>query len=71
VNFRDSKLTRILQPSLQGQSKAIVICTVQQTEECLPETISTLRFGVSANKISVVAKRNAIADDDSRYKALN
>jgi hypothetical protein len=30
INFRDSKLTRILQPCLTNNSKSIIICTVQQ-----------------------------------------
>ena len=28
VNFRDSKLTRILQPSLSGNAKMAIICCV-------------------------------------------
>jgi len=32
INFRDSRLTRILQPCLTGNSKTIVICTIQQLE---------------------------------------
>lgn len=30
INFRDSKLTRILQPSLQGSSKTCILCLVSQ-----------------------------------------
>lgn len=30
INYRDSKLTRILQPSLGGNSQTIVICTLSQ-----------------------------------------
>lgn len=31
INFRDSKLTRILQKSLNGNSNTSIICTVTQT----------------------------------------
>ena len=30
TNFRDSKLTRILQKSLQGKSQTAIICTINQ-----------------------------------------
>lgn len=63
VNFRDSKLTRILQPCLTNNSKSIIICTVQQTEDCLSETINTLRFGLAANKIRVAVKRNVMSNE--------
>ena len=58
VNFRDSRLTRILQPCLTNNAKTIVICTIQQMEECFGETLNTLKFGVSANSIYVANKRN-------------
>ena len=41
VNYRDSKLTRILQNSLGGNSKTAIICNV--TPASLEETHSTLR----------------------------
>lgn len=41
VNYRDSKLTRILQSSLSGNAYIAMICTV--TPASVEETISTLR----------------------------
>jgi centromeric protein E len=35
INFRDSKLTRILQNCLTGNAKTVVVCTVNQTEDCI------------------------------------
>jgi len=56
ITYRNSKLTRILQPSLSGNSKTVVICTAKQTEDCLSETINTLRFGVSASSVGTEAR---------------
>lgn len=33
VNFRDSKLTRLLQPSLSGNAKMAVVCCVTPSEK--------------------------------------
>lgn len=41
TNYRDSKLTRILQNSLGGNAKTVIICTI--TPVALDETLSTLQ----------------------------
>ena len=46
VPYRDSKLTRILQESLGGNSRTTLIVTCSHSEEHEHETLSTLRFGV-------------------------
>jgi kinesin family protein 5 len=51
VPYRDSKLTRVLQESLGGNSKTTLIVTCSPHTSNIAETISTLRFGVSAKKI--------------------
>lgn len=66
VNYRNSKLTRILQPSLSGSSKTVVICTVKQTEDSLAETLNTLKFGVSASNIRTDPKQRIFDDGDNR-----
>ena len=40
VGFRDSKLTRLLQPSLSGEAKMSVICCITPAERFLEETRS-------------------------------
>jgi hypothetical protein len=60
VNYRNSKLTRILQPSLSGSSKTVVICTVKQSDDCIAETINTLKFGISASTIRTDAKQRIV-----------
>ncbi|XP_050697310.1 centromere-associated protein E-like [Eriocheir sinensis] len=49
VNFRDSKLTRILQLSLGGNAKTAIICTI--TPAVVDQTHSTLRFACRAKSI--------------------
>ena len=49
INFRDSKLTRILQASLGGNAKTVMICTV--TPASKDQTLSTVRFAGRAKNI--------------------
>jgi len=51
VPYRDSKLTRILQDSLGGSSRAALIVACSPNAYNLSETISTLRFGTRAKFI--------------------
>ena len=43
IKYRDSKLTRILQPSLSGNARMAVICCATPSELYLEETRSTLQ----------------------------
>jgi kinesin family member 5 len=51
VPYRDSKLTRILQDSLGGNSKTALIINCSPSSYNGPETVSTLRFGTRAKSI--------------------
>ena len=46
VPYRDSKLTRILQESIGGNSKTTLIINTSPSSYNEPETVSTLRFGI-------------------------
>lgn len=59
IPYRDSKLTRILQESLGGNSRTSLIINCSPTAFNEAETISTLRFGVRAKSIKNRAKINA------------
>lgn len=50
-NFRDSKLTRILQDSLGGNSKTIMIANIGPASYNYDETITTLRYAHRAKGI--------------------
>lgn len=64
IPYRDSKLTRLLQPALSGKSLVSVLCTVDVLNfNNSIETISTLRFAARAKNILVSAKRNEESSD--------
>lgn len=58
VPYRDSKLTRILQESLGGNSRTTLIINCSPSSYNDAETVSTLRFGVRAKSIKNKAKIN-------------
>ncbi|XP_064604029.1 centromere-associated protein E-like [Liolophura sinensis] len=69
INYRDSKLTRILQNALGGNSKTAIICTA--TPASLEETHSTLRFASRAKVIKNKPLVNEVLSDAAlikRYK---
>ncbi|EGY18864.1 hypothetical protein VD0002_g8598 [Verticillium dahliae] len=59
IPYRDSKLTRILQESLGGNSRTTLIINCSPSSYNDAETISTLRFGTRAKAIKNKAKVNA------------
>ncbi|PWN99042.1 putative kinesin-1 motor protein [Tilletiopsis washingtonensis] len=59
IPYRDSKLTRILQESLGGNSRTTLIINCSPCAFNQDETISTLRFGVRAKSIKNKARVNA------------
>ena len=50
VPYRDSKLTRLLQPSLSGDALISVICTISPSLVNQAESISTLAFASGLKK---------------------
>ena len=71
IPYRDSKLTRLLQDSLGGNTKTTLIATVSPLVECAEETISTLKFADRAKQILVKIQANEMnAADDERIQQL-
>lgn len=58
IPFRNSKLTRILQQSLGGNSKTTMICACSPSPFNAEETISTIKFGQRAKTIKCKVKVN-------------
>lgn len=71
IPYRDSKLTRVLQDSIGGNTRTCLIATVAPIADCADETISTLNFANRARKVTVTAVANEIsASDDALVKKL-
>ena len=51
IPFRDSKLTRLLRPSLMGKSKICVIATLNPGLKNLDESLNTLKFASRVKRI--------------------
>jgi len=58
VPFRNSKLTRVLQESLGGNSLTSMLATVSPAESNLEETFSTLKYADRAKAIRLKAVKN-------------
>jgi len=58
IPYRDSKLTRLLQASLGGNTKTLMICAVSPAGDNFEETLSTLRYANRAKNIKNKPLRN-------------
>lgn len=58
IPYRDSKLTRLLQDSLGGNTRTRIIATLSPAIQCLDETISTLRFADRAKQVMAFVRVN-------------
>nr|QWT43324.1 kinesin-like protein KIN12C [Citrullus lanatus] len=61
IPYRDSKLTFLLQDSLGGNSKTMIIANVSPSICCAAETLNTLKFAQRAKLI----QNNAVVNEDS------
>ena len=68
IPFRDSKLTRILQPALGGNSKTAIVCNVTLAAAHAEETHSTLRFAVRAKRVCNNATVNEVVSESALIK---
>ncbi|CAL7949261.1 unnamed protein product [Xylocopa violacea] len=67
VGYRDSKLTRLLQDSLGGNSVTLMIACVSPADYNLDETLSTLRYADRARKI----KNKPVINQDPKVSEIN
>ncbi|XP_067886483.1 centromere-associated protein E isoform X2 [Heterodontus francisci] len=66
LNYRDSKLTRILQNSLGGNARTLIICTI--TPIGFEETLSTLQFASTAKFMKNTPHVNEVLEDQAMLK---
>jgi hypothetical protein len=62
ISFRNSTLTWFLSESLGGNSKTVMIGNVNPSEKYYKETVSTLRYMLSATKLTNTVKINENVD---------
>ncbi|CAA7020652.1 unnamed protein product [Microthlaspi erraticum] len=70
INFRDSKLTRILQPCLGGNARTAIICTLSPARSHVELTRNTLLFACCAKEVTTKARINVVMSDKALLKQL-
>lgn len=60
LSYRDSRLTRILQSSLGGNSRTAFICNVTPALAFIETTLSTLRLAQRAQRVQTNARVNEV-----------
>ncbi|KAG5652520.1 hypothetical protein H0H81_004751 [Sphagnurus paluster] len=71
VPYRNSKLTRMLQPSLSGNARISVICTINPDPSAVSESMSTLLFAKRIKNVQLNAQKKEVVDTDAlieRYR---
>ena len=69
INYRDSKLTRVLQPSLSGNARMAFICCATASGLYMEETKSTLQFASRIKHIKTKSKINIVDDVSTSSQA--
>ncbi|CAL9757813.1 unnamed protein product [Musa acuminata subsp. burmannicoides] len=70
VPYRDSKLTRILQPSLGGNARTAIICTMSPAISHIEQSKNTLLFASCAKEVVTSAQVNVVMSDKALVKHL-
>lgn len=63
IPYRDSKLTRLLQPSLSGNAQVVIICCISPLVSHVEESHNTFKFAIRAKKIPQRATVVETVDD--------
>ncbi|KAJ6671452.1 CENTROMERE PROTEIN E [Salix viminalis] len=70
INYRDSKLTRLLQPALGGNARTAIICTLSPARSHVEQTRNTLLFACCAKEVTTKAQVNVVMSDKALVKHL-
>ncbi|KAL0017954.1 hypothetical protein WJX77_004210 [Trebouxia sp. C0004] len=68
IPFRNSKLTRLLQPSLGGNARTAVIATINPSADQMEETSHTLRLASRAMAVTNRVSANEVMSDGDMAK---
>jgi hypothetical protein len=69
IPYRDSKLTRLLQPSLGGNARVCIICNISPAICNLEESHNTLKFAMRAKRIRQHARITEVADEKTLLRS--
>jgi centromeric protein E len=64
IPYRDSKLTRLLQPSLSGNAQMLLLCCISPLASHLEESHNTFKFAARAKRIEQKATIQTVQDKD-------
>ncbi|KAJ6674736.1 CENTROMERE PROTEIN E [Salix viminalis] len=67
IPYRDSRLTFLLQESLGGNAKLVMVCAISPAQSCKSETFSTLRFAQRAKAVKNKAVVNEEMEGDVNH----
>ena len=71
IPYRDSKLTRLLQDSLGGNTRTILLACVAPSELHTSETVNTLHFADRAKGVMLKVRANTLVDDRGALARAN
>jgi hypothetical protein len=71
IPYRDSKLTRILRDSLNGNSITVMLVCISPSELCKDETTNTLNYASFAKGIKIKPNVNLDRSVDNRVTQMN
>lgn len=66
IGFRDSKLTRFLQNTINNKTNLLAFCMINSTKECLGESISTLSFAARLSNLEFKIQQSTVIEPESK-----